>query len=222
MVRVIDESGVLLGHLSLAPHPSTPARAVAGVWCNYSWENADRWVISFGVDAPYSALRLSEVIDFSRADELWRTTCFELFLRRPGEDAYLEFNFAPSGQWAAYGFNAYRVRGVDPQGAGPIIFSPVPGQTQQAHRIKMVRMGVEPDVAARLTANDDSLGQRDAPTFVVMVQMEDAGINQDGPWEIAVSAVIEEADGAKSYWALAHPSDKPDFHHPDSFVLELP
>jgi hypothetical protein len=39
---------------------------------------------------------------------------------------------------------------------------------------------------------------------------------------LGLSAVIEAADGSMSYWALAHPSDKPDFHHPDSFVLDLP
>lgn len=39
---------------------------------------------------------------------------------------------------------------------------------------------------------------------------------------IGLSAVIERLDGAISYWALAHPSDKPDFHHPDSFSLDLP
>jgi hypothetical protein len=38
---------------------------------------------------------------------------------------------------------------------------------------------------------------------------------------IALSAVIEATDGSLSYWALKHPADKPDFHHPDSFVLEL-
>lgn len=43
-----------------------------------------------------------------------------------------------------------------------------------------------------------------------------------GVHRVGVSAVIEEIDGNISYWALAHPSDKPDFHHPDSFVLELP
>src|ERR671928_5206 len=32
---------------------------------------------------------------------------------------------------------------------------------------------------------------------------------------VAVSAVIEDASGVLSYWALKHPSDKPDFHHPD-------
>ncbi|MEO6580341.1 MAG: hypothetical protein ABIN83_04235, partial [Sphingomicrobium sp.] len=38
-----------------------------------------------------------------------------------------------------------------------------------------------------------------------------------------VSAVIEETDGTKSYWALAHPpGDRPDFHHPDCFAAILP
>lgn len=45
---------------------------------------------------------------------------------------------------------------------------------------------------------------------------------REGPWQLALSAVIEETDGAKSYWALKHPPGKPDFHHADSFALELP
>jgi hypothetical protein len=43
-----------------------------------------------------------------------------------------------------------------------------------------------------------------------------------GAGRLALSAVIEADDGAIAYWALAHPSAKPDFHHPDSFVLDLP
>lgn len=39
---------------------------------------------------------------------------------------------------------------------------------------------------------------------------------------LGLSAIVEAKDGTISYWALAHPSDKPDFHHPDSFTLELP
>jgi len=42
-----------------------------------------------------------------------------------------------------------------------------------------------------------------------------------GPWRLGLSAVLEEADGTKSYWALAHAPGKPDFHHADAFVLEL-
>ncbi|RYG09513.1 MAG: hypothetical protein EON96_18210 [Caulobacteraceae bacterium] len=44
----------------------------------------------------------------------------------------------------------------------------------------------------------------------------------DATGPIGLSAVIESTDGLTSYWALAHPSDKPDFHHPDSFTLVLP
>lgn len=39
---------------------------------------------------------------------------------------------------------------------------------------------------------------------------------------LGLCAVIEEADGRKSYWALRHPEGKPDFHHPDCFALEIP
>jgi len=39
---------------------------------------------------------------------------------------------------------------------------------------------------------------------------------------LGLSVVIETTAGKTSYWALAHPSAKPDFHHPDSFVLDLP
>jgi hypothetical protein len=44
----------------------------------------------------------------------------------------------------------------------------------------------------------------------------------EAPWRVALTAVVEEIDGVKSYWALAHPPGKPDFHHADGFVLELP
>jgi hypothetical protein len=44
----------------------------------------------------------------------------------------------------------------------------------------------------------------------------------DGAWRLGLSAVIEEASGRSSYWALAHPPGKADFHHPDGFALDLP
>lgn len=39
---------------------------------------------------------------------------------------------------------------------------------------------------------------------------------------LGLSAVIEDAQGALSYWALAQPAQKPDFHRRESFLLELP
>ena len=44
----------------------------------------------------------------SRKDELWRTTCFELFMKLPMATEYWEFNLAPSHDWNAYRFTNYR------------------------------------------------------------------------------------------------------------------
>ncbi len=41
------------------------------------------------------------------------------------------------------------------------------------------------------------------------------------PIRLALSAVLAAARGEKSYWALVHAGDKPDFHHPVGFLLEI-
>jgi hypothetical protein len=46
-------------------------------------------------------------------------------------------------------------------------------------------------------------------------------LHPGAPLCLGVAAVIEDRDGTLSYWALAHPPGKPDFHHPDAFALEL-
>jgi hypothetical protein len=97
---------------------------------------------------------------------------------------YLEFNFAPSGQWAAYRFDGYR-RGIRD------LEYVVPRLT--------VDQGNE-----RLVLH----AEVDLPAIAAIA--------------VGLSAVIETADGTKSYWALAHPPGKPDFHHPDCFALKLP
>lgn len=43
-----------------------------------------------------------------RADGLWQSTCFEMFVRRKGGSAYAEYNLAPSESWAAYDFTGWR------------------------------------------------------------------------------------------------------------------
>lgn len=47
------------------------------------------------------------------------------------------------------------------------------------------------------------------------------GVPRHAGWRLGLSAVIEDADGGMSHWALAHPPGKPDFHHADCFVHEL-
>jgi hypothetical protein len=48
------------------------------------------------------------------------------------------------------------------------------------------------------------------------------GLERTAGWRVALSAIIEEKKGQKSFWALKHPPEKPDFHHDDCFDLQLP
>lgn len=58
--------------------------------------------------------------------------------------------------------------------------------------------------------------------LIVRAAIDLAGLIAPGPARIGLSAVIEAKDGSKSYWALAHPEGKPDFHHRACFAIELP
>jgi hypothetical protein len=46
-------------------------------------------------------------------------------------------------------------------------------------------------------------------------------IPQGGPLRLGLSAVVEDTASVLSYWALRHPPGGPDFHHTDSFALQL-
>jgi hypothetical protein len=46
-------------------------------------------------------------------------------------------------------------------------------------------------------------------------------LNRDA-LSIGLAAVVEDDEGALSYWALRHPPGKPDFHHADGFAFKFP
>ena len=48
-----------------------------------------------------------------RADNLWQTTCCEIFWQKEGVAAYREFNLSPSSRWACYDFDDYRLNPRD-------------------------------------------------------------------------------------------------------------
>ena len=43
-----------------------------------------------------------------QSNDLWKNTCFELFLSNKNISEYLEFNWSPNGQCNTYKFNDYR------------------------------------------------------------------------------------------------------------------
>jgi hypothetical protein len=62
----------------------------------------------FRLDGQVPAIVLPRPAAPERADNLWRTTCFEIFWQPLGGTYYREFNLSPSGRWAAYDFDSFR------------------------------------------------------------------------------------------------------------------
>jgi hypothetical protein len=123
---------------------------------------------------------LLQAIAPARRDGLWRHTCCEAFIADADGPGYREFNFAPSGEWAAYRFDDYR---------GGMREQPCPA----------------PRIAAQATAEE----------FVLEATIADPGPHG----ALGLCCVIEERYGKLAYWALAHPGERPDFHHRGGFVL---
>ena len=62
----------------------------------------------FRLDGRVPAIILPPPAMAARRDNLWQTTCFEIFWQPLGDTRYREFNLSPSGQWAAYDFDSFR------------------------------------------------------------------------------------------------------------------
>ena len=175
--------------LNLVPHPaSPPADPLFKVWASVDHAASLAAVattnIWFGVGAPASRFVIPETDEPKRADELWRTTCFELYIQPEQDTGYIEFNFSPSQRWAAYDFEDYRA-----------------GMRERP-------LSAEP-------VGEGATGER---LFVQDVLL-DTAVLPPKPWRLGLSAILEEEDGTISYWALAHGAGRPDFHHPDGWLL---
>ncbi|WP_121119170.1 DOMON-like domain-containing protein [Croceibacterium ferulae] len=91
----------------LQPHPAAPPSTVRGVSASVL-APVDGWLrLRWRVEGA-NGLLVPPFAGNGRADGLWRTTCFELFVQPVGGEAYTEFNFSPSDRWAAYDFTARR------------------------------------------------------------------------------------------------------------------
>jgi hypothetical protein len=174
--------------LALKLHPDSRCSAVTRIDVDVARPATGRLLLSYIVGGEISDLRLPPVTTSARADELWRHTCFEAFIRPAPGDAYYEFNFAPSTEWATYGFTGYRDG-----------------------------MRIAQEIAATWI---DAQTAPQCYSLRAALDLPDAF--PESTFRLGLSAVVEEVGGNKSYWALAHPHGKPDFHHPNCFVYELP
>ncbi len=175
---------------ALKLHPDSRSKSVTAITVDVKRPSASTIELNYVAEGDISRVAIPPRAKSQHRDELWKHTCFEVFLRNPAGLGYVEFNFSPSTEFAGYGFTGYR-EGMNSQ-----------------HRTK-------PDVSFVSDAR-----RLDLRASVWMGRIDH--IDPEGPLRLGISAIIEETDGSKLYWALAHPQGKPDFHHTDSFVLDLP
>jgi hypothetical protein len=99
--------------VALTCHPASPTDAVRGLTASARMGGSGKLAVRFALDADMSRIAMPTLRPPVRTDELWRRTCFEVFVALPDSEAYCELNFSPSGEWAMYGFVGYR-RGMAP------------------------------------------------------------------------------------------------------------
>lgn len=93
--------------MDLQPHIAHPASAVTQISARIIGHDPHWLQLRFRVEGA-AALTLPAPAGRGRADGLWQTTCFELFLKPAGGSGYIEFNLSPSQRWNAYAFDDYR------------------------------------------------------------------------------------------------------------------
>jgi len=127
---------------TLVPHPDTPGPDIA-IEAEAHHQAPGRLHLVFSVTGDIAALSLPPPGPVVRADELWRHSCFEAFLRPGGDAGYFELNLAPSRAWAAYRFTDYR---MDMASAGGV---PVP-EIEVTRRADDYRLSAAVDLSATL------------------------------------------------------------------------
>jgi len=64
--------------------------------------------LSFVIEGALKEYVFSNTVGKKRADELWKATCFELFLANSKKEEYYELNFSSSLAWNFYYLKTYR------------------------------------------------------------------------------------------------------------------
>lgn len=177
--------------LTLLAHPAAPCAEGLQLAVMLAPEG-EGWELRYTLTGDLSAVAIPEPLPPGPADGLWQHTCFEAFVGAAGSAAYREFNFSPSGQWAAYRFSAERAR------------DPAAESADQPPVITCERAAKALNLSVWVPA-------------ALLPPLEDPA-----PLKIGLNAVIETRDGQLSYWALHHPrAERPDFHHAGGWTHRL-
>lgn len=160
----------------------------------------------------------------SRKDELWKTTCFEFFLKDKLSTSYIEMNVNDIGQWNFYRFKNYRERDFD----NPLTALVMPSQ------IKFNKKNTQPTKSAQLI-NPTELDKLEAAAFQLttlsihwpLSLVLNSIFNSDFSSSNLTSKINYKPDVLQrlqlnmtavteakkiNFWAIKHRTEKPDFH----------
>lgn len=187
--------------LTLVPSATPPEGIVRALEVQVERTNEGALRFQYVLDAMLGRIRVPARRASRPVDELWKHTCFEAFIAFAPQArdasaavaAYVELNFSPSTEWAAYAFESYR------------------------NGMSTATLRHPPDICVDVSASclraDVQVDTRDLLAAV--------GQHPGARLRIALATVIEDDQGHHSYWALRHAPGRPDFHHPAGFVLEV-
>lgn len=156
-----------------------------------SFLNGKDFNFEFGVTGDLSLIKIpARSLAPESKDGLYRQTCFEVFIANE-EGKYFEWNFSPSGDWCVFNFEKYRKKAKDLLDK------------------KMFSSSVFEQKKDKLVLSV-SMDYKEIESQLKSVQKI----------KIGASVVLEFKSGKKDYYALAHPSEKPDFHDPKGFLID--
>lgn len=178
-------------YLTLHPHPATQRSPLCAADVRVQQQAGDGLQLTYRLFGEVLRLKLPDPRPPARADQLWQHTCCEAFVAGAGEAAYREFNFSPSGEWAAYAFADYR------QPAGTLL------------------QGDAPAIHCRLAPDVLEVTVLLPPVFLPAAEPLALGLS------LVVEELDAVGASGFSYWALHHADQKPDFHRRESFTAVL-
>lgn len=205
--------------VSLKPHPDTPSSAIDRIEVQFDYEGRGWAMVTFRLEGDIDRIVVPGRSHAVEADQNARQKLFAdaAVLKAVGIEPCFDVSGASDvgrmdGLWRTTCFEAF----AKSAGSGYAEFNLSPSGEWAAYQFDSYRAG--------MASLDGSVQVDDVERATGVLEIR-AILNWQG-WphatRLALSAVIEDVDGAISYWAVNHPSDKPDFHHPDSFVLDLP
>lgn len=178
--------------LTLTPHPDTPCDAVQRIDVHVTRPRARGLALTYRVAGDIDDVRWPAIVD-----EKMGSRADELW-RSTCLEAFVS------------------------AGAGYYEFNLSPSGEWAVYRFNGYRSGMTSAAGAELYTLE--AGRNDGG-FELSAELDLDGLSHllpGQPWRLGLSAVIEESDGRKSYWALSHAPGRPDFHHPDSFAALVP